>query len=150
MSLTVLIAANLTQWSGFLERNKALLGSLAVLSVVLFLGCLIIVPWLVARIPVDYFETKKRPRTRFAKLHPVLRWSGLIAKNVLGVILVLAGIAMLVLPGQGVLTLVMGIMLMDFPGKHRLERRIIRIPPVLRSVNWLRRRAGVEPIGRIG
>ena len=47
--------------------------------------------------------------------HPVLRWIGFLIKNVLGVILVLMGLAMLVLPGQGVLTLLIGISLLDFP-----------------------------------
>jgi len=52
-----------------------------------------------------------------------------------------AGIAMLVLPGQGVLTIVIGIMLLDFPGKYRFERSLAARRPVLRSINWLRRRA---------
>ena len=70
----------------------------------------------------------------------------LIGKNLLGGLLVLSGIAMLVLPGQGLLTIAMGLLLMDFPGKHRLERRIVRTRPVLRSINWLRRKAHKNPL----
>jgi len=58
----------------------------------------------------------------------------------------LAGIAMLVLPGQGILAILGGIELMDFPGKYRLERWIVSRPAVLRSVNWLRRRMGRPPL----
>ncbi len=149
MFLVVGFLPTFRQWIALFEQHKQLLGWLAFVSVLLFFGCLLAVPWLVARIPADYFDARRRPRTRFASLHPVLRWGGLIAKNLFGGILVLAGILMLVLPGQGLLTLVMGILLIDFPGKHRLERRMIRYPPILRSINWLRDRAGVEPIGRI-
>ncbi len=55
--------------------------------------------------------------------------------------LVLAGIAMLVLPGQGVLTIVVGLVLMNFPGKYRLERWMATRRPIWKSLNWLRRKA---------
>ena len=70
----------------------------------------------------------------------------MIGKNALGFILVVAGIIMLVLPGQGVFTILIGIMLLNFPGKYRLERWIVARRPVLRSINWLRRRAGRAPL----
>jgi len=57
-----------------------------------------------------------------------------------------AGIIMLVLPGQGIFTILIGIMLLNFPGKYRLERWIVARRPVLRSINWLRRRAGRAPL----
>jgi hypothetical protein len=52
---------------------------------------------------------------------------------------------MLVLPGQGVLTLCVSLFLLDFPGKRRLERRILGYPPVLHALNRLRTRAGQPP-----
>ena len=69
-----------------------------------------------------------------------------LAKNGLGVVLLAAGIAMLVLPGQGLLTLVVALILLDFPGKRRLQRRIVYAPRVLAALNALRRRAGREPL----
>jgi len=68
------------------------------------------------------------------------------AKNILGLVLVAAGVVMLFLPGQGLLTIFLGIVLMNFPGKYRLERYIVSRGPVLRGVNWIRRRAGVEEL----
>ena len=50
------------------------------------------------------------------------------------------------LPGQGLLTLLIGLMLTDFPGKYRLEKRLIAQPGVLKAVNWLRARAGHPPL----
>jgi hypothetical protein len=70
----------------------------------------------------------------------------MIAKNLLGYIFVVAGIFMLVLPGQGLLTIFVGIMFLNFRGKYELERWIVSRAPVLRSINWIRRRAGRAPL----
>lgn len=64
----------------------------------------------------------------------------------LGALLALAGLLMLVLPGPGVITLLTGIMPLEFPGKHALERWIVARGPVLKTLNWMRRRAGREPL----
>jgi Putative transmembrane protein (PGPGW) len=101
----------------------------------------VVVGWAVVQLPVDYFSRKERPPLSIWERHPVLRPIYLIAKNLLGVVLVLAGIAMLVLPGQGVLTIVVGIVLLNFPGKYRLERWLATRRPVWHSLNWLRRKA---------
>jgi hypothetical protein len=129
-----------------LHDNKEAMWWIAALSGVIFVGSLILVPWLVVRIPEDYFAKPRRPRTPFSDEHPLLRWTGLILKNILGVLLVVAGIAMLLLPGQGLLTVAIGILLLDFPGKHKLERKVIRIGPVRISINWLRNKANVPPL----
>jgi hypothetical protein len=63
---------------------------------------------------------------------------------------VVAGLVMLVVPGQGLLTLAVGLMLMDFPGKFRLERWLATRGPVWRSLNWLRKRARRPPLERPG
>jgi hypothetical protein len=67
-------------------------------------------------------------------------------KNLMGYVLIAAGIAMLVLPGQGMVTMLLGIILVDLPGKYRLERWLVARGPVFRSINWLRRRAGRDPL----
>ena len=66
----------------------------------------------------------------------------MIGKNLLGYIFVVAGLIMLVLPGQGIFTILIGVMLLNFPGKYQLEQWIVARRPVLHSINWLRRRAG--------
>ncbi len=70
---------------------------------------------------------------------------GIVLKNLLGVALVGAGIVMLVLPGQGILTILIGVMLMDFPGKYALEKRLVSRPTVMRSLNWMRAKANRPP-----
>lgn len=47
---------------------------------------------------------------------------------------------MLFAPGQGILSLLVGIILCDFPGKHRVERKIIARPRVLSVINQIRAR----------
>ena len=71
--------------------------------------------------------------------------AALVLRNAVGWVFVVAGIAMLVLPGQGLLSILAGLVLIDFPGKHRLERRLLGSPGVRRAMNWLRRRAGKPP-----
>jgi hypothetical protein len=119
---------------------------LAGVSTIAFIATLIVVPWLIIRIPPDYFACRSRLGHRSSHRHFVVRGALLIGKNLLGYVMIVAGIAMLVLPGQGLLTMLLGIILVDLPGKYRLERWIVARPPVFRSINWLRRRAGKEPL----
>jgi len=119
---------------------------MAGLSVVLCLASLASLPFIVARIPEDYFCDREHRRSRLKRLHPLIHYGILTFKNLLGWILVLAGIAMLVLPGQGLLTIIMGIILSDFPGKFALERRLASNPRILGGINWLRRKGGSSPL----
>ena len=66
-------------------------------------------------------------------------------KNLFGVVMLLAGILALVLPGQGILMIVVGLVLIDFPGKPRLIRWIFRSKKVLSVANKIRERGGKEP-----
>jgi hypothetical protein len=99
------------------------------------------VGWAIVQLPADYF-TRKKPRPLSVwEEHPILRPIFFIGKNLFGFVLVLAGIAMLVLPGQGLLTIVVGLVLMNFPGKYRLERWMATRRPIWKSLNWLRKKA---------
>jgi len=130
----------------WVQANDTMLWWLAAISAITFVATLIVVPWLIVRIPEDYFEDPRRHRMPWADQHAVVRVVLLIGKNLLACVLLVAGVAMLLLPGQGILTLLVGILLLNFPGKYELERWLIRRHPVLRSVNWLRRRAGHGPL----
>lgn len=125
--------------------SKELLLSLFAVSVVGFVGSLVAIPFILVRLPPNYFD-ERRPRIWMANHHPVLRWVGLMVKNGVGLVFLLAGIAMLFLPGQGVLTMLIGVSLLDFPGKRRLERKFIGQPAVLRAINRLRQKFGRPPL----
>lgn len=115
---------------------------LGLFSVITFIASLLIIPVIVSRIPDDYFVNRERYRSQFKRLHPVAYIALLIVKNLFGGLIVLSGIAMLVLPGQGILTVLIGISLMNFPGKYTLERRLVSQPRVFKAINWIRKRAG--------
>lgn len=123
-----------------------LLGALGLVGVASLIATVALLPFLVVRIPEDYFRHRHRRHDYARDRHPLIHHGIVVLKNALGLTLILAGIAMLVLPGQGLLTLLIGLMLTDFPGKYRLEKRIVGQPGVLRAVNWLRQRAGHAPV----
>ena len=130
----------------WLQGNETVIWWLVASSVFTFVLSLILVPMMVVRIPADYFSYKKRHPKKPEKYPPAARIVLLVFKNVMGIVLVFAGILMLVLPGQGLFTMFVGIMMMNFPGKYKLERWIVERGPVLKSINWMRRRAGHEPL----
>jgi len=69
-----------------------------------------------------------------------------IFRNLAALVLLLAGVAMLLLPGQGLLTIVLGIFIADFPGKRNLERRLVANRKVFDAINWVRDKKGVEKL----
>ena len=73
---------------------------------------------------------------------------GIVAKNVLGLVFVVLGVIMAVpgVPGPGVLTVLLGVMMLDFPGKRDLEARFLGQPRVYSAVNALRARFGKPPL----
>jgi MFS family permease len=131
---------------GWVTDHQQLLVWAGIVSLIVFILSLLALPWLVAQIPEDYFLPKKRQPTQWKKLHPVIRLLALMGKNLIGYGLIVAGLLMLFLPGQGILTLVMGLLLVDYPGKFRLERKLAKTPAILNSLNWLRRKAKKPPL----
>jgi len=118
---------------------------LTVASAIGFVGTLFAIPMILVRLPADYFDTRT-PRHWMKDHHPVLRLSGLIVKNIVGIVFLLAGFAMLFLPGQGVLTMLIGISLMDFPKKRQLEAKMVGQPTVLGVINSMRQKFGKPPL----
>lgn len=119
--------------------------TLGLLSIVMFVATLIVIPILLVRLPVDYFEDKPQPGWLEGR-HPVLRIAAYALKNLIGAVFLVAGIAMLLLPGQGLLTMLIGVSLLDFPGKRNLQRRIVARPLVLRTINRIREKFDRAPL----
>ncbi len=119
--------------------------ALTALSVVFFFGSLIAIPFILVRLPTDFFDTRV-PRRWMEDHHPVLRLLGHVVKNVVGAIFLFAGFLMLFLPGQGILTMLIGVTMLDFPGKRKLEARMIGQPAVLNTINNMRQKFGKSPL----
>jgi amino acid transporter len=128
---------------GSITWQSVLVGFL--LFLVTFAISLAIVSFIMVKIPADYFR-KDRPRELWSERHPVVRYIGIFVKNLLGVLLVVLGIIMSIpgVPGQGILTILLGIMLLDFPGKRDLEHRLVSQPRVFNAINKLRHRFGKD------
>jgi len=121
----------------FITWQSILLGLL--IFVVSFSISLAIVSVIMVKIPPDYFK-EDRPRELFADKPPAVRYLLIAGKNLLGFVLVVLGIIMSVpgVPGQGILTILLGVMLLDFPGRRRLEHKLVSRPQVLNTINKLR------------
>ncbi len=112
---------------------------ITIASVIGLIGSVIAIPIILVRLPADYFDLRI-PRHWMKNHHPALRVIGLIIKNLVGCVFLLAGFIMLFLPGQGVLTMLIGISLLDFPKKRELEARIVSQPSILKAINSIRHR----------
>lgn len=103
---------------------------------------LLLVVVVVVRLPVTYFLDDRRPP---AATSPVRPQAVRILKNALGIALIVVGLLLSLpgIPGQGILTILIGVMLVDFPGRRRFERRLAGWPGVLGTMNrvraWFRR-----------
>lgn len=123
------------QTLSWLIDYQTLLTWMGIGSLLLFVLSLLLLPWFIKKIPADYFQRPPKTNTWRDLLTPLN-----IARNLLGGTVLIAGIVMLVLPGQGLLTIFAGIAIMQFPGKHELERWLISRNGILKAVNWIRRK----------
>ena len=139
------VILGLTDWLPELTWRNVGLGLLAV--VVTFVVATGIVSFVVVKLPATYFHPD-HDREILKDKHPAVRWAGIIGKNLAGVILIVLGVVMSLpgVPGPGLVTILFGVMLVDFPGRRRLEHKLVSQPRVLKAINDLRKRFGRQPI----
>ena len=128
-------------WFELLAEYVGWLVAVSLLTVLLALS---LMPVLITRIPADYFCHRHRLHTR--SRHPLAGFAAATAKNLIGVVFVLAGILLLFMPGQGLILLLMGMLIMNYPGKYALERWVIQRRGVLPALNSLRARYDKPPL----
>ncbi len=116
---------------------------LVAFSIATLVMTFVLLPFFLVRLPEDYFVAGHRPRplSRFLIIHLMLT----ALKNLFGLAFVVLGILLLFVPGQGLLTIIVGLTVMNYPGKFRLERWLAMRPRVLPALNWLRERYGYPP-----
>ena len=131
----------------FSDHPGVLIG-LGASSILIFIISILGISWFVAQIPEDYFLSSKRKPSKWQEQKPILRLAVLFGKNIIGVPLIIGGLLMLVLPGQGLLTIVTGLLLINYPGKYKLEQKLVAIPSVFRALNWIRVKANKPPLKR--
>jgi hypothetical protein len=128
-----------------LTWQKILIGALIFLAS--FLINLGIVSFILVKLPADHFS-KKRKTKFWAGPRPAIHAAKVSGKNIAGVLLVALGIVLSLpgVPGQGLLTVLLGIMLLDFPGRHRLEQKLLSKPSIVSTINRLRGRFDKPPL----
>ena len=133
------IGEKIISWSSMNSDLLFLLGSLSIFILIISVFMMVLI---ISFLPEDYFKSENRNLISSVQnsRYPLLKLLVLITKNFFGILLLLSGILMLVLPGQGILTIITGLVFMDYPGKYKFERKLLRQKGVINSINWIRSR----------
>jgi hypothetical protein len=121
------------------------------IGALIFLGTFVInlaiVSFILVKLPANHFS-KSRKTKFWSGPHPMVHAAKVVGKNIAGVLLVALGVILSIpgVPGQGLLTVLLGVMLLDFPGRTRLEQKLLSRPTVVNAINGLRGRFGKPPL----
>lgn len=132
------------QWAATTWSSILIALALFIVSLVVSFAAIGLV---MVRIPPHYFAAHHE-RDFMPNSPWMVRWGAVAAKNVLGVILIIIGILLSLpgVPGQGILTILLGLIMVDIPGKRPLEARIVQRPAVLNAINRLRAKYDKPPL----
>ena len=133
------VSEKIISWSSMNSDLLFLLGSLSIFILIISVFMMVLI---ISFLPEDYFKSENRNLISSVQnsRYPLLKLLVLITKNFFGILLLLSGILMLVLPGQGILTIITGLVFIDYPGKYKFERKLLRQKGVINSINWIRSR----------
>lgn len=127
--------------TAWFSGNPLAVGALGALSLALIATTVLATPWLVGRLPPDYFLADYRPSAGRGPWRIAL----LAARNLVGAAFIVLGVLMMLTPGPGLVALLLGLSLCEFPGRHALISRIATRPAVFAALNRLRRQRGLGP-----
>lgn len=129
-------------WPALEQTLIDYLPAMTLTGVIMTVVTAVAIPWLVIRMPHDYFTDDRKPPVDRSPMG----WAIWLLRNISAIVLIIAGIAMLILPGQGVLTIMLGIACSTFPGKFKLQRQLVSRPGVLKALNWIRHKYDRKPL----
>lgn len=124
----------------WLDTHAGTLAWIGGLSFALLLLSLLASPWLLAHLPADYFAKPSATKLRTPGQLIVAS-----IRTLFGLFFAVLGLILMVTPGPGLVCLVLGLALCDFPGKHALLVKLIEQPNVLPTLNWLRKKGNQPP-----
>ena len=116
----------------FLDPTVATI--LTIVSIVSLVAGVILTPWIVSRLARDFF----------LPTHQHSSIATTVVRNIFGYLLLLLGVVMLVTPGQGLVTILLALAVVDFPYKHRVLEEIVARPSIRRTLNRWRQKFGAE------
>lgn len=127
----------------WISGHEKLIVQFGTASLVIFAITLILLPIIILKLPEDYFCSERRTSAR--KHSPPLL-ALVFIKNLIGFVFIVVGLFLLLLPGQGIITILIGLAITNFPGKHRMVRRITKQPAVGKTLNKIRQLGDQPPL----
>ncbi len=128
----------------FFDTYGSIITWLGIVSTITFFLSLLIIPWIVCKLDDDFF-LHLHEHKKMEDQHPVIFILLRILRYSFGAILLVAGLLMLFLPGQGLLTIILGISLLDFPGKQKAIDGLLHLHPLQNGLNWIREKGAESP-----
>jgi hypothetical protein len=128
----------------WIDTHSSVLVYAGLFSFLMTLTAAVSVPFIINMLSDDYFiKEKRRSNIKTIPEYFILIIS-LVIKNTIGILLFISGFAMLFMPGQGLLTLFISFLFIDYPGKWKLQRRVVRNREIHNALNWIRRKGGKD------
>lgn len=127
----------------WLASNQEIVVWVATISFIAFIASLLMMPWVLVRLPADYFLVNDS--ASLVTRRSIKQLLVFALKNIVGVLLLVLGILMLFLPGPGLLAILIGLVLMNLPGKKRFIAKLLQTPTILVPINRLRESKGRAP-----
>ena len=124
----------------WIETHRSVLVWAGFFSLIILFLSAVSVPFIINMLSEDYFVREKRRSSLKTPLQYFLFTVTMIIKNLTGILLFLSGFLMLFVPGQGLLTIFISLMFIDFPGKWELQKNAVRNHKIHSVLNWIRRR----------
>ena len=129
-----------------IQAYKWIIGSMAGASVFALVVTLIVLPFVIVKLRPDYFATPRRRPGPMRERYPLLLALLAGLKNLVGALFVISGVVMLLTPGQGLLSILVGLTMVNYPGKFRFEQRIASSRHIWRAMNWIRSKGRAAPL----
>lgn len=128
-----------------LLKNDIFIFYTAVFSVLFFLVGITLIPYLILKIPYDYFNYSSKKAYFSNKREIAVYYLKMILRNIAAFLLFLIGVILLFIPGQGLLTIFLSLLLADIPGKYKIEKYMIKKEKIYNMLNGFRQKHGVKP-----
>lgn len=86
------------------------------------------------------------PHKQGTQKYPPWQHAYELGKRIVGIVFLILGVCMLVLPGPGLIAIAVGVALTDLPGKRRAMFWLLSRPSVFHAINRIRRRCNKPPL----
>ena len=126
----------------WISDNYRLIQWVGIAFVLLFFLSLFILRCVIVRLPDDYFLNDSSALNK--RSENLISLALRVAKNLFGFLLIICGIILLFIPGQGLVTIVLGAWIMDLPWIIKIKRKFVYSRLVKRTLNWVRSKNGIS------